>query len=105
MNPAKTRVQRSGVRQQVTGLVTNQLLRPPRQYRDRLRAVLHDARMNGPRAANREGHPDFAAHLRGRIAWLAATDPRRAERFWADYARIDFGDNRGTPAGGTDPEG
>ncbi|WP_392507747.1 reverse transcriptase family protein [Naumannella halotolerans] len=103
VNPAKTRVQRSGVRQQVTGLVTNQVLRPPRQYRDRLRAVLHDARCNGAEAANREGHPDFAAHLRGRIAWLAATDPQRAERFWADYARIDFGDNRGAPAGGADP--
>ena len=56
------------------------------QY-DQLRAVLHDAATNGPAAANRSGHPDFRAHLVGRIAW-AATTPARAEKLHAAFAAI-----------------
>ena len=60
VNPAKTRVQRSSARQQVTGVVVNTRLGVPRQEEDRLRAVLHDAARNGPEQANRAGVPDFA---------------------------------------------
>jgi hypothetical protein len=49
--------------------------------------VLHDAAVHGPQAANRQGHPDFRAHLQGRIAW-AATTPARAEKLQSAFAAI-----------------
>jgi RNA-directed DNA polymerase len=51
-----------------------------REEYDRLRAILHGAARTGLAAANREGHPDFAAHLRGRIEWVGAGRPARAAK-------------------------
>ncbi len=44
--------------------------------------------VNGPAAANRQGHPDFRAHLLGRITWVAATNPARAGKLHAAFAAI-----------------
>ncbi|WP_157720307.1 reverse transcriptase family protein [Friedmanniella luteola] len=80
VNPTKTRVQRSSARQQVTGLVVNAGLGIPREDEDRLRAVLHDAVRRGPQAANRDGVPDFRAHLEGRVGWVTSVNPVRGAR-------------------------
>lgn len=40
-----------------------------------LRATLHRARTTGRAAQNRDNHPDFAAHVRGKIAYIAMIDP------------------------------
>jgi len=88
VNDAKTRVRSRAQRQLVTGLVVNERPNVTRADYDRLRAVLHDAATNGPAAANRSGHPDFRAHLLGRIAWVAATNPARAEKLHTAYAAI-----------------
>ena len=87
LNDAKTRVRSRAQRQLVTGLVVNEGPRLQRSEYDRLRAVLHDAAVHGPQAANRHGHPDFRAHLQGRIAW-AATTPARAEKLQRAFAAI-----------------
>jgi hypothetical protein len=91
VNPDKTRVRRRHQRQQVTGIVVNAGTNMPRPDLDRLRAVLHDCAVHGPRAANRAGHPDFRAHLLGRIAWAGQLNPRRGERLRAMFDRIDWG--------------
>ncbi len=80
VNDDKTRVRSRAQRQLVTGLIVNSHPNVTRGDYDRLRAVLHDAATNGPVAANRSGHPDFRAHLLGRIAWVAAANPARAEK-------------------------
>jgi len=80
VNPAKTRVQRSTQRQLVTGIVVNRATGVPREEEDRLRAVLHDAQRHGPEAANREHHPDFRAHLEGRVGWVESVNPVRGAR-------------------------
>lgn len=80
VNPAKTRVQRSSTRQQVTGVVVNSRTGVPREEEDRLRAVLHDAVRNGPDAANRGRVPDFRAHLEGRVGWVVSVNPVRGAR-------------------------
>lgn len=79
-NPAKTRVRRSTERQLVTGIVVNEQLGVPREEEDRLRAVLHDAGRSGPDLANRGQHPDFRAHLEGRVSWVEAVNPVRGAR-------------------------
>jgi retron-type reverse transcriptase len=87
LNDAKTRVRTRAQRQVVTGLVVNDHPNVARVEYDRLRAILRDAAVHGPAAANREEHPDFRAHLLGRIAW-AATTPARTDRLHAAFAAI-----------------
>ena len=88
INDAKTRVRSRAQRQVVTGLVVNDRPNVVRGEYDRLRAILHDAAVNGPTAANRQGHPDFRAHLLGRIGWAGASNPARAQKLQAAFAAI-----------------
>jgi len=80
VRPDKTRVNRRSQRQHLAGLVVNARPAAPREEYDRLRAILHDAATHGLAEANREGHPDFAAHLAGRVAWVAHRHPSRAAK-------------------------
>jgi hypothetical protein len=52
----------------------------PRRERDRLRAILHNARRDGLEAQNRDGHADFRRHLEGRVAWVAAVNAAARRR-------------------------
>jgi retron-type reverse transcriptase len=75
----KRRIQRSGGRQEVTGLGVNHKLGLPREEVRRLRAILHKARTTGLEAQNRAGIPHFRAHLEGKLAYLAMIDRPRGE--------------------------
>lgn len=88
----KTRVQPRSGRQQVTGIVVNSRLGLPRAEFDRLRAILHDALSNGPETANREGHPEFRAHLFGRVGWVESVNPGRGRRLRAQLEAIAWPD-------------
>lgn len=88
LNPSKTRVRRRGVRQSVTGVVVNERPSPGRREVDRLHAVLHNAAVHGPASQNRSGHPEFRAHLLGRIGWVEQVNPGRARRLREEFARI-----------------
>jgi len=80
VHPGKTRVRGRADRQLLTGLVVNERPAVPRAEYDHLRAVLHDAARNGLAAADREGHADFPAYLRGRVAWVSHRHPSRAAK-------------------------
>ena len=58
----------------------------PRDEYDRLKAILHDAARNGPAAANRDGRPQFRAHLEGRISWVRAANPARGDKLDRAFA-------------------
>src|SRR4029453_9868847 len=70
VHAGKTRGLTAAQRQTVTGPGVNGGGNVPRPEYDGLRAVLHDAATSGPERANREGRPDFRAHLQGCIAWV-----------------------------------
>lgn len=91
LNPAKTRTRRPHQRQSVTGIVVNDHPNLVRPEFDLLKAVLHDCRVKGPAAANRQGHNDFRAHLRGRISWVTALNPTRGARLLATFESINWG--------------
>lgn len=78
LHPDKGRVLRSGGRQVVTGIVVNDKLGLGREHVRRLRAILHAAKKTGLAAQNRDGVPDFEAHIRGHIAYLSMVDPAKA---------------------------
>jgi hypothetical protein len=88
VNPSKTHFMRRGARQSVTGVVVNERLTIARRERKRLEAVLYNCVRSGPHVQNLEAHPDFRAHLRGKIANVRAVDPRGAGKLEQLFARI-----------------
>ena len=81
---SKTHVMRQGRRQEVTGVTVNTRTTLDRRQRRELRAILHNAARHGLASQNRDKRPDFAAYLRGRVAFVCMVDPERAERWRAD---------------------
>lgn len=73
LNRAKTRVQRAGARQSVTGVTVNKTLGLSRQERRRLRAALHNHKQAG--AADAAG----ARRLEGKVAYVRMLNPAQAE--------------------------
>ena len=90
LNPAKTSVCGRGTRQIVTGIVVNDHPNIPRDELDRLRAALHNAVRFGPASQNRQGHPDFRAHLTGRVSWVEHVHPARGVRLREALAKIQW---------------
>ena len=88
VRPDKTRVLGQAQRQELAGVVVNARPNVRRSDFDRLKAVLHDAVRNGPIAANRDGHPDFHAHLAGRIAWVRSLNAERGDRLFRLFGAI-----------------
>jgi RNA-directed DNA polymerase len=80
VRPDKTGIRRQSQQQRLVGLVVNSRPAAPRSEYDLLRAILHDAARHGLAEANRDGHADFAAHLAGRVAWVAHGHPSRAAK-------------------------
>jgi RNA-directed DNA polymerase len=80
INPHKTRLMRQAEQQRIVGLVTNQSPHVPRRERDILEAVLTNAVRHGVESQNREGDPHFLDSLRGRVAWVAHTNPAHARK-------------------------
>ncbi|MDQ3331707.1 MAG: RNA-directed DNA polymerase, partial [Planctomycetota bacterium] len=75
----------------VAGVVVNQHPNIRRDDFDRLKAILYNSAKHGPASQNPNGHPDFAAHLRGRIAHAAMLNSVRGEKLMRLYEAIDFG--------------
>jgi RNA-directed DNA polymerase len=60
----------------------------PRAEFDRLKAILTNCIRNGPEAENREGRPEFRAHLAGRVAFVASVNAERGARLRMLLERI-----------------
>ncbi len=84
----KTRTMKQGCRQAVAGLVLNNRLNVPRDEYDQLRAILHNCARSGLASQNRDEHPDFLAHLRGKVAYVAATNAERGQKLRGLLSRI-----------------
>ena len=83
-------MRRAGQRQRLAGVVVNQHPNVDRRQYDLLKAIVHNAARHGPATENRDGHPAFRDHLRGRIAWVGQLNPARGERLLATFAEIDW---------------
>lgn len=84
----KTRVMRQSVRQHLAGLVANQRANVRRTDFDRLKATLTNCVRHGPASQNREGHPYWREHLRGRVRFVESINPAKGMRLHAIYERI-----------------
>lgn len=80
VNHRKTHVARAGRQQKVTGIVVNRMPSIARPEVDLLEATLVNCVRTGPEAQNRDHHPDFERHLRGRVAWMVHVKPALARK-------------------------
>jgi RNA-directed DNA polymerase len=90
VNYRKTRVMRQGVRQHLASLVANQRLNVMRPEFDRLKATLTNCLRKGPSGQNREEHPQFRAHLEGRVTFVEMVNPGKGKRLRDLYERIEW---------------
>jgi len=81
---------RQGVRQHLAGLVTNRGTNIPRADFDRLKAVLTNCFRHGVQSQNREGRPEFRAHLKGRVAFAEMINPEKGKRLRAILERVQW---------------
>lgn len=88
VNTKKRQVLRESRRQRVTGVVVNQKTNVSREDYDRLKAILTNCLRHGPASQNRAQHPDFEAHLRGRIAFVCQLNPVRGAKLQELFAKI-----------------
>ena len=84
----KTRFMRSGICQQLVGIVVNQRPNIRRWEYECLKAVLFNCSRHGPDSQNRDGRPNFRAYLLGRIAYVAQLNPTRGWRLRSLFDRI-----------------
>jgi RNA-directed DNA polymerase len=84
----KTRIMRQGVRQHLAGLVANQSVNILRADFDLLKAILTNCVRLGPETQNRDAHPNFRAHLEGRISFVAMINPNHGLRLRVIFDRI-----------------
>jgi hypothetical protein len=80
VNQDKTSLRSAAQRQLVTGVVVNAHPNVPRPEYDRLKAILHRMAIDGPGSYDPGRSVDLRAHLRGRVAWVNAVNPRRGEK-------------------------
>lgn len=88
LNFRKTRVMTESRRQRIAGIVVNEKLSAPRAEVETLRAILHNCQRHDPATQNRDGHADFRAHVRGRVAWIRSLDPRKGAQLNAMFEQI-----------------
>lgn len=84
----KSRVLRAGMQQKLGGLVINVAASWSRAERDRFEAILTNCVRRGPAVENREQHPDFRAHLHGKLIWLETVNPRHGAALRPVFDRI-----------------
>jgi hypothetical protein len=87
---SKTRVTTQSGRQEVLGVVVNSRRSLDRRSLDALKATLTNCVRTGPGPQNRAGHPDFRAHLLGRLVWVSAVAPDKGARLRAIFDQIDW---------------
>ena len=88
LNYKKSRVKRPHQKQRVTGIVVNSKTNVDRKYFDNLKAVLTNCTRHGLNSQNRHGHPNFRAHLLGRIQYVKSLNKNRGLKLEQIYQQI-----------------
>jgi len=90
VNFRKTRVMFQSQRQMATGLTLNKKPNCPRRKYELLKAILHNCISAGPDSQNRDGHPNFQAHLLGQIEWIAYLNQTRGQKLREQFRQIQW---------------
>lgn len=88
LNYKKTRIKKPHQKQRVVGIVVNNKTNVDRKYFDNLKAILTNCARHGIESQNRHGHPQFRAHLLGRIQYVKSLNKQRGLKLEQIYQRI-----------------
>ncbi len=88
LNQRKSRHTGQGGQQRLLGMVVNQRPNIPRRTFDQLKAILTNCVRHGPASQNRQHHPDFRAHLLGRIAHVRSINDTKGENLMTLFREI-----------------
>ena len=88
LNYHKTRVRGSHQKQLITGVVVNEKVNVDRRYYENLKAVLTNCVRHGLQSQNRSDHPDFRAHLYGRIQHVHSLNSIKGQKLERIFDRI-----------------
>jgi len=88
LNHKKSRIKRPHQKQNVTGIVVNRKTNIDRKYFDNLKAILTTCTRYGLDSQNRHGHPQFRAHLLGRIQYVKSLNEKRGVKLEGIYQDI-----------------
>jgi hypothetical protein len=90
VNHRKTRIMRRGVRQTLAGIVVNRQTSLRRADLQLLEATLTNCVRLGPESQNRQGLPDFRAHLQGRIGFVEMVNRTKGRHLRNIFGAIRF---------------
>lgn len=90
VNHRKTRIMRQGVRQRLAGVIVNQKANLPRRELELLEAILTNCVRLGSESQNRAAHPNFRAHLEGRVGFVEMVNREKGARFRALLEKIEW---------------
>ena len=90
VNFRKTRIMFHSQRQMATGLVINEKPNCTRKKYDQLKATLHNCIHLGHESQNRDRHPNFQAHLKGQIEWIAYLNQTRGQKLREQFQQIQW---------------
>ena len=88
LNYKKTRIKKPHQKQRVTGIVVNNKTNVDRKYFDTLKATLTNCKRYGLSSQNRQGHPNFRAHLVGRIQYVKSLNEQKGFKLEQIYQQI-----------------
>lgn len=77
LNHRKTKILHPHQKQRVTGIIVNQKPNICRKEYDTLKAILTNCVRHGLESQNRNNHPDFQAHLYGRVQYVKSINLTR----------------------------
>lgn len=77
LNHKKTRIQRQHQKQRLVGIVVNTKTNIDRKYFDALKATLTNCKRYGIESQNRDGHPNYRAHLFGCIQYVKSLNENK----------------------------
>jgi len=88
LNNKKTRIKRPHQKQRVTGVVVNSKTNVDRKYFENLKAILTNCARHGIESQNRHEHPQFRAHLLGKIRYVKSLNENRGLKLEKIYRQI-----------------
>lgn len=90
INARKTRTMHKSQSQTAVGLILNEQMNARRADYDLLKAILNNCQKHGPQSQNRKSHPNFQAHLQGKVEWIESLNPRWGKKLQATYQTIEW---------------
>ena len=86
----KTRIRSQAQAQTACGIIVNQHINIPRREFDNFKALLYNCTRYGSASQNHNKHPDFKAHIQGRLAWFERINPEKSRKLRALFEKIQW---------------